>query len=52
MPLRFPSAGYRRASFMRAGMLVAIPVTAAAQVLLSEWYREYQASQFFEGRER
>ncbi len=34
------------------GMLVAIPITAAAQVLLAEWYREYQASRFFEGRSR
>jgi len=33
------------------GMLVAIPITAAAQVLLAEWYRGYQASHFFEGRE-
>ena len=33
------------------GMLVAIPITAAAQVLLAEWYRGDQASHFFEGRE-
>jgi len=31
------------------GMLLAIPVTAAAQVLLLEWFREYQASNFFGG---
>ncbi|HJN73387.1 MAG TPA: AI-2E family transporter [Myxococcota bacterium] len=30
------------------GMLLAIPVTAAAQVLLAEWSRRYQASQYFE----
>lgn len=33
------------------GMLVAIPITAAAWVLLAEWYRGYQTSHFFEGRE-
>ena len=30
------------------GMLLAIPMTAAAQVLLAEWSRRYQASRYFE----
>ncbi len=33
------------------GMLVAIPITAAAWVLLAEWHRGYRASHFFEGRD-
>lgn len=31
------------------GMLLAIPVTAAGEVMLREWIREYRASAFFEG---
>ena len=33
------------------GMLFAIPVTAAAQVLLGEWYGRYKASLYFGGDE-